>query len=233
MRGWRGLAIGLAVLLVLGFGGYQVMNSRTFQLFGGLTARVEAEERVVALTFDDGPRCDRVDSVLKALDGTPATFFIVGEAAAKCPEALQELVVAGNELGNHTQTHQRMIFVTPEGVAAQIEPVDAMIRAAGQSGDIPVRPPHGKKLVVFPWWLAEHHRNTVTWDVESETFDGPAPSAAAITADTVAKTKPGSILLLHPWNPESNSLEAVPEVIAQLKAQGYRFVTVAELLALA
>lgn len=232
MKGWRRPAIGLAVLLLLGVGGYQVMNSRTFQLFGGLTARIETEEKVVALTFDDGPRCDRVESVLAALEGTPATFFVVGEAAARCPEALSQLVAAGNELGNHTQTHRRMIFISPDTVSAEIDPVDAMIRTAGQGGDIPVRPPYGKKLVVLPWWLAEHQRNTVTWDVEPETFDGPKLDAATITATTLAQTKPGSIILLHPWNPDSESLAAVPQVIEGLKSQGYRFVTVSELLAL-
>lgn len=232
MKRWRPLAISLTVLLLVGIGGYQLMNSRTFQLSGGLTARVETTEKVVALTFDDGPRCDRVEPVLAALDGTPATFFIVGEAAEKCPEALASLVEAGNELGNHTLNHRRMIFVSPDTVAAQIEPVDTLIRSAGQSGDIPVRPPYGKKLVVFPWWLAEHHRNTVTWDVESETFDGPKLDAATITAQSVEQTKPGSIILLHPWNPDSDALAAVPQVIERLKAQGYRFVTVSELLAL-
>ncbi|MEU0564145.1 polysaccharide deacetylase family protein [Nonomuraea sp. NPDC005983] len=56
------------------------------------------------------------------------------------------LVSAGHELGNHTYTHCRMVFVSPDTVAAEVEPTNAVIRQAGQRGEIPFRPPTGKKL---------------------------------------------------------------------------------------
>lgn len=223
----------LVFLLVLGAGAYQLMNARTFQLFGGLTSHVDTGEKLVALTFDDGPGCAQVDAILTALGATPATFFVVGEAAAGCPEALTTLVASGHELGNHTQTHRRMVFVTPDEVARQIEPVDLLIRDTGQSGEILVRPPNGKKLVVFPAWLAAHGRRTIMWDVEVEEFyddDALAMDAATIALRTVEGVRPGSIILLHPWSRQSHAREAVPLVIAELRARGYRFVTVSELL---
>lgn len=226
------IVVVLLFALTSGIYGYQLMNAETYQLFGGLTARVETSDKVVALTFDDGPTCDQADAVRAALGDTAATFFVIGKDAAKCPEALGSLVASGHELGNHTQTHHRMIFVSPSDVAAEIEPVDALIRGAGQGGDIPVRPPYGKKLVVFPAWLAAHGRHTVTWDVAVETFgDGAPMDAATIASRTVAQVRPGSIVLLHPWNHRPQTVAAIPLVIEQLRAQGYRFVTVSQLLA--
>lgn len=230
---WRVLAVVLVVLLVVGAGAYQLMNARTFQLFGGLTSHVDTNEKLVALTFDDGPGCDQVDAIQAALGVTPATFFVVGEAAARCPEGLARLVASGHELGNHTQTHRRMVFVTPDDVTRQIEPVDRLIREAGQAGTILVRPPNGKKLVVFPAWLAADGRRTIMWDVAVEEFyDGaPVMDAAAIASHTVEGVRPGSIILLHPWSRQTHAREAIPLVIAELRARGYRFVTVSDLLA--
>lgn len=233
MAKWlRMLAVAVVLLLAVAAGGYELMNSRTFQLFGGLTSRVDTDEKLVALTFDDGPNCDLVDDVRRALGDTPATFFVIGDAAAQCPQSLADLVASGHELGNHSQTHRRMIFVTPSTVAGEIEPVDDLIRGAGQSGSIDVRPPYGKKLVVFPAWLSAHERRTVMWDVAVEEFgDGAsAMDAETIAARSVQAVQPGSIILLHPWNRESQARAAIPLLVDELKSQGYRFVTVSELL---
>lgn len=222
----------LVAALVVGVGSYQLMNSQTFQLFGGLTARVDTDDKVVALTFDDGPDCDQVDAVRAAVGETPVTFFVVGENAARCPDALAALVASGAELGNHTQTHRQMILLTAADVAAEIEPLDALIREAGQTGEILVRPPYGKKLVVLPAWLAAHGRRTIMWDVAVETFSGEATmDATTIASRTVDAVRPGSIVLLHPWNGRTQTRAAIALVITQLRAQGYRFVTVSELLA--
>ncbi len=225
-------ASGLALVL-LALVGYQVMTSRTFQVAGRLVDRVETTEKVVALTFDDGPTAADTDAILGVLAqrGVRATFYVNGGVAASNPGQLERLVAAGHELGNHTQDHKRLIFVTPGGVAAQIEPTDAAIRAAGYAGPITFRPPNAKKLVVAPVWLAQHDRTTVMWDVESENFDGGPPQPADdIAARTLAGTRPGSIILLHPWNGRRTTQEATGRVIDALQRDGYRFVTVSELL---
>lgn len=226
----RWVVTALVLLLVVPVATYRWMNSWSFQAFGGLTSRVETDRRVVALTFDDGPSCDAVDAVTKGLSGARATFFLIGSEMVRCPAAAGRLVRDGHELGNHTWDHRAMVFVSPQDVAREIEPTDALLRAAGQPGDLHVRPPYGKKLLVFPWWLDRHDRRTIMWDVAVETFDGTPQTAEAIARQTVAATRPGSIVLLHPWGGHTATRQAIPLVVADLRAQGYEFVTVSELL---
>lgn len=220
-----------AVLLVIAtvFGLYTLSNSRTYQLFGDLVHRVETDDKLVALTLDDGPS-DRTPEVLRVLAeaGVPATFYVTGAELAARPEMGRAIVVAGHELGNHTYTHRRMVLVGGDTVREEIESTDAQIRAAGFDGDITFRPPYGKKLVALPRYLDAHDRTTVMWDVEP---DSVAADATTMVDTALAQTRPGSIILLHVMYPaRQSSLDAIPGIVAGLQAEGFRFVTVSELL---
>jgi peptidoglycan/xylan/chitin deacetylase (PgdA/CDA1 family) len=139
-------------------------------------------------------------------------------------------VEAGHEVGNHTATHRRMVLVGGGTVAEEIERTDDAIRAAGYDDEITFRPPYGKKLVALPRYLADHDRTTVMWDVEP---DSGASDADAIVRTALEETRPGSIILLHVMYPaRESSLAAVPGIVEGLRAEGYRFVTVSELLAM-
>lgn len=228
---WIRRAAVATVVAVLGAAGlYQLINARTLQLTGELVHRVETGEKVVALTFDDGPdQYTREILDTLAAERVRATFFIVGEQAERHPEHTEALVRAGHQLGNHTYTHRRMVFVSAATVAAEIEPTDALIRRAGQRGDIPFRPPTGKKLWSLPRYLAERDRTTVMWDVEPDSGATPAP--AEIARMVREQVRPGSIVLLHPWYGSGRGTRAALRgVITGLRADGYRFVTVGELL---
>ncbi|MEV6427537.1 polysaccharide deacetylase family protein [Nocardia sp. NPDC051463] len=176
------LAMVLVVLLSGGLGLYRVMNSRTFQFFGGLTDHVDTTSKVVALTFDDGPDPAGAKSVLDVLaeKEVPATFFLIGQELDDHPELGVAIAKAGHEIGNHTYSHQRMVFVTPGTVAGEIERTDELIRNTGYTGEIPVRPPNGKKLLTLPYYLHEHDRKTILWDVEPNSYPEVDSSAAAI-----------------------------------------------------
>ncbi|NLU84773.1 polysaccharide deacetylase family protein [Rhodococcus sp. HNM0569] len=236
MRRLRAAAFtAVAVLLVLAavaYGLYGLMNSRTVQTFGTLVDRVDTDEKVVALTLDDGPtaRTPEVLDVLGRAD-VPATFYVNGKDLAAHPEYGRQIVQAGHELGNHTTHHRRMVFVSPSTVRDEVETTDDAIRAAGYDGDITFRPPYGKKLVALPHYLAEHDRTSVTWDVEPDSAS--QPGAYEIAENTVAHVRPGSIVLLHVMaSSRQSSLDAIPDIVARLREQGYRFVTVSELLSL-
>ncbi|GAA3216680.1 polysaccharide deacetylase family protein [Nonomuraea helvata] len=211
---------------------YRLMNARTFQLAGELIDRVATDEKVVALTFDDGPD-EHAPEIIDILDElrVRATFFVIGSQVEARPQAAQALVAHGHQLANHTYTHQRMIFVSPATVANEVERTDAAIRAAGQRDEILFRPPTGKKLLMLPLYLADHQRRTVMWDVEPDS--GKTPTAAEIVTAVREETRPGSIILLHPWYAGGrNTREAIKGLVTGLREQGYRFVTVSELLAL-
>ncbi|WP_280784689.1 polysaccharide deacetylase family protein [Rhodococcus opacus] len=220
----------LLVLTVTAFAGYRLMNARSYQLFGTLVDRVDTDDKVVALTFDDGPT-SRTPDVLRLLNeaGIRATFYLNGTDLRANPEHGRRIADAGHELGNHTDTHRRMVFVSANTVRDEIERTDEAIRATGYTGPITVRPPYGKKLLGLPHYLAEHDRTTVMWDVEPDS--AATADTAGIVAATLAQTRPGSIILMHVMFPTRHaSLDAVPAVVAGLTAQGYRFVTVSELL---
>lgn len=227
------VAILLALLGAFSLGLLELANSRTFQLGGHLVARVSTSQRVVALTFDDGPSNSRVEDVLSLLReaDVPATFFVIGNQLAANRTAAERLVLAGHELGNHTYSHNRMLFKSPGFIEQEVEDTDRLIRAAGYPGPISFRPPYGKKLLLLPQYLARTGRTTVMWDIEPDSYPAVNRDASLITAHVLERVQPGSIILLHPW-PESAAAtrQAIPRIADELKAQGYRFVTVSELL---
>ena len=233
---WRWIGIAVAILLsvlALLVGGWTLSRSRTYQLFGDLVHRVETEEKVVALTFDDGPTPEYTAGVLALLrdKDVKATFYLIGsEAEANLTEA-QAIVADGHELGNHTYTHADMTFASEADAESQVIRTDAAIRAAGYSGEITFRPPYGKKLFGLPLYLARNNRVTVTWDVEPETDESMAASPERMVSHVLDQTKPGSIILLHIMYPaRETSRQALPAIIDGLKERGFRFVTVSDLL---
>ncbi|MEU2092567.1 polysaccharide deacetylase family protein [Nocardia beijingensis] len=221
----------LVVVVLLGTGTFYLMKARTFQLAGHVVSRVDTDARVVALTLDDGPS-DRAPEVLKVLADAqvPATFYLNGRDLAEHPEYGRAIAAAGHEIGNHTYSHRRMVFVTPGTVRDEVERTDAEIVKTGYAGPITFRPPYGKKLWVLPHYLAEHDRVTVTWDVEPDSGRADV-TADDIVAETLGKVRPGSIVLLHVMHGNAQpSIAAIPRIVTELRAAGYQFVTVSDLM---
>jgi peptidoglycan-N-acetylglucosamine deacetylase len=212
----------------------QLARSRTFQLFGTLVAEARPRERIVALTLDDGPVAAVVDSLVEVLraHGAHATFFVTGGELAAAPAAGAKLVAAGNELGNHTYTHRRMVLVAPGRIRDEVERTDSLIRAAGQRGPIWFRPPFAYKLVGLPRYLASTGRTTVMWSIEPDSYRDIAATSAGIVRHVLDRVRPGSIILLHPWYPSRRtSREAIGPLVDSLHARGFRVETVGTLLA--
>ncbi|MEV0076637.1 polysaccharide deacetylase family protein [Nocardia neocaledoniensis] len=229
MRKWLiGGAAVLVTVLAVAAGLYVLMNSRTYQLAGRLVDRVATDEKLVALTFDDGPT-DRTPEILRTLADlrVTGTFYLIGDDLAAHPDHGAAIAAAGHEIGNHSYTHRRMVLISGDTARDEVERTDAEIRRTGYQGEITFRPPYGKKLWSLPRYLSEHDRTTVTWDVEPDSAGGATRDA--IVADTLAQTRPGSIVLLHVMH-GSESLAALPAVVAGLRAQGYQFTTVSDLL---
>lgn len=231
----RYIAAALVLVLLCGAAAlFQSSKSRTFQFFGRIVPRVETSQKVVALTFDDGPTREKTAEVLRLLreKDVRATFFVTGGELEQNLDAGREIVAAGHELGNHSYSHERMVFVTPAYVQREVERTDELIRAAGHAGEIHFRPPYGKKLLALPLYLSRHDRKTITWDVEPDSELGTDADAAAITRRVLDRTRPGSIILLHIMYPSrAETMKAVPSIVEGLRRDGYRFVTVSELLA--
>lgn len=211
---------------------YSWMNSETFQVAGEIIPRIETDKKIVALTFDDGPT-EYTDEILQVLQekDVVATFYLIGENIEKEQDNAKKIVAAGHEVGNHSYTHQRMIFKPKDFYASEIISTNNLIRSIGYTGEITFRPPFGKKLISLPLYLDEQNIKTITWDVEPTKALGADASSQRIKEYVIANTKPGSIVLLHPWYGEKNSSrDAVGAIINSLHDQGYTFVTVNTLL---
>ncbi|PFR32608.1 MULTISPECIES: polysaccharide deacetylase family protein [Bacillus cereus group] len=218
----------LITLFLLLFGTYKLMNSRTYQLFGTLTNRVETNQKIVALTFDDGPT-KNVEQILPLLEkyNAKATFFVIGNELEKNLKFGQTIVKAGHQIGNHTYSHKRMIFKTPSFVKDEIEKTNALIRKTGYIDQIDFRPPNGKKLIGLPYYLNKYHIETITWDLEPDTYyTSPSEKINYVNKNVM----PGSIILLHSmYDDSSNTLQTIEGILDSLSKQGYQFVTINEL----
>lgn len=222
------MGIGFIVIALLFAGLFKVSKLRTFQFFGGLTYEAETENKVIALTFDDGPT-ENVDQLLPLLDQykAKATFFLIGKDIEKHPEEAEKLVEAGHQIGNHTYSHERMVLKSPSFIKEEIEKTDELIRKSGYKGEIDFRPPYGKKLIGLPYYLAKHNRETIMWTLEPETYYVNAEDKVKNVLDNI---KPGSIILLHPmYDQTDGTIQVIEEILQELTKEGYAFVTVDEL----
>lgn len=224
---------GIAVILiaVLFAGLFQVTKLRTFQLFGGLTYEAETGEKIIALTFDDGPT-KNVDQLLPLLDeyNAKSTFFLIGNEIEKHPEEAKKLVEAGHQIGNHTYSHKRMVLKSPSFIEQEIEKTDELIRSIGYQGEIDFRPPYGKKFVGLPYYLNKTNRETIMWSLDPETYYRNVDEKINYVMENI---QPGSIILLHPmYDQTGGTLQVVETILKELTKEGYRFVTVDELQSL-
>lgn len=222
----------VASLALVAVGVYKLTKSRDFQLAGDLVSRVETTDKVVALTFDDGPVPVHTESTLATLKDhqARATFYLTGGDSSNNPSLVAEIAEAGHEIGNHTYAHPRLYFMSRARVADEIERTDAAIRTGGYEGPITFRPPGCKRLLTTPLYLAGTGRTTVTWNLEPDSIAGVQDDADAITEYVLENARPGSIVLMHVmYDSREPSRRALPRILDGLAAQGYRFVTVSEL----
>ena len=211
----------------LSFGAFH-RNSR---IFGPALGRLPASERVVALTFDDGPNPITTPRVLDELarEGVSATFFLLGRHVDMWPHLARAVVAAGHQIGNHGFHHRKLHLRGPAYVRLDIAlGTDAIARATGVRPAL-FRAPHGFRS---PWVTpiaARLGQRTVGWTLG--VFDSEGPGADAIARRAIAGVVPGCILLLHDgdgYDPEGDRTQtaaALPMIIGALRDRGYRFTT--------
>jgi peptidoglycan/xylan/chitin deacetylase (PgdA/CDA1 family) len=187
-----------------------------------------------ALTFDDGPDPAWTPRVLDALarDGVRATFFLVGERAARCPDTVRAIVDAGHEIASHGWSHRSLWLCGPRRTALEIDRAQDTLGAIVGTPPRFFRPPWGMvNAAMFPVLRARGLR-PVLWSIQPEGLRPAGPEAQA--AYVVRRAHPGAIVDLHdaegtPGAP-ARLLEALPPMIAGLRARGYALTTVGDLL---
>ena len=222
----------IVTLLTISLIGYLLVNNDNYQLFGTLITNVDTDDPVIALTFDDGPVPERTSQILKILESenVKATFFVNGSSLKKHPEASRLLLRSGHEIGNHSYSHKRMVLMSYQQVAQELEDTEALIRQYGYQGTLRFRPPFGKKLFMLPLYLSNNNIETIMWDVEPETWSTPRNSVEDRINRGIDGAKSGSIIIMHVMHGDNKSMQAITPMIRGLKAKGFNFVTVGELL---
>lgn len=202
------------------------------RLIGPIIQRVDTEEKLIALTFDDGPNPPFTEEILAELTRheAKATFFMIGEQAEKHPETVAAVLKQGSQVGNHGWSHRRLLGRTPFGVSREIKRTDQLLQNLGSQKLIPFRAPFAAQFISVPLVLALMQKPNVMFDVSPDDWRG---EQAKVIADRIlSQVQPGSIVLLHDGGGDrKQTVKAVRRILTELSKQGYRFVTTETLMA--
>ena len=185
----------------------------------------ETGERKIALTFDDGPHPYYTEQLLDGLKEREvhATFFVTGEHAELHPEVIERMNEEGHLIGNHTYSHMQLSSSNSEQFKAELIKTNEIVYGITGEEMTYVRPPYGSWDRKFE---SELNMFPVLWTVDP--LDWCSSNVASITNKVVSGVKENDIILMHDYYP--STITAALEVVDELKAQGYEFVTVEEIL---
>jgi peptidoglycan-N-acetylglucosamine deacetylase len=242
-------AVAVALLAIAAFETYKVVENPSNQLFGKTLVSGPKNERVIALTYDDGPNPPFTSQILDVLraEHVRATFFVVGRAVQAYPGVVRREVADGDAIGNHTWSHDHLLLYDGSGLRRTLERTDRAIFAATGVHTRIMRPPYGARD-----WLVLHEVRKlgyipVMWSVPLAN-DWEYPPARVIAARVLRYAGDGAIIDLHDGNQgilcarmhvaarlcdRSADVGATRLIVDALKREGYRFVTIPELLHMA
>lgn len=183
--------------------------------------------KCVAITYDDGPspRTNQILDAFIAADAV-ATFFLNGQMASNDPATVRRGFDAGMEIANHTTNHTHLPLGSADQISFEIS--DTQQRIAAITGVAPtlLRPPYGDRNQLVDQIAGEQGLAVVNWS------DGPADwentDTQTVIDLTLARARPGSILLMH--DTHQWTADATPAIIDGLQAQGYELVSVSQII---
>ena len=186
---------------------------------------IKEGDKLVALTFDDGPYAPVTNDILDVLEknGAVATFYVVGNRVDSYHECVERGNKLGCEYGCHTFSHINLTHLSPDQMKIEVSKTNDVIKKYTGKPVYNVRPPEGgvndsvKESVDYP---------LVLWSVDS--LDWKNRNADRDYHEVVDYVNDGSIVLMHDLYPAT--AEAVAKIVPELKAEGYKFVTVSELM---
>lgn len=191
----------------------------------------QTKEKVVALTFDDGPDVPYTQQILDVLDKyhVKATFFVIGSCAKAHPELLKQIIAKGHDIGNHSWNHEFMKHWSVEKVKKGIIDTDAVIKKAGYQKDIPFRGPFGINTDNMANALQQLNKKHVLFDFLPQ--DWTKISSDQIVHNVMVRMRPGLIITLHDGGKRrQQTVIATEKLIKQLQSEGYQFKKVSELV---
>jgi len=193
-------------------------------------------QKVVALTFDDGPSPVYTPKIMALFKRYQAhgTFFVMGHWVEQYPGLVQGLIKAGHEVGNHSFSHPRFTKIAQPSREQELErtALDLDLLGCRQEERL-FRPPYSAYDDRLKTYLAHTHRRLVLWSIDSGDWQGLA--APAIIKNVLSRVQNGAIIIFHDNDENARAdrhptVEALRIILPALKAAGYRMVTVSELL---
>ncbi|MCX7018987.1 MAG: polysaccharide deacetylase family protein [Candidatus Sumerlaeota bacterium] len=188
-------------------------------------------KKLLALTYDDGPNSAITPKLVRLLrqKNAHATFFLLGESIRAYPSAAGELARAGSgfELGNHGVTHKQFTKLGEDGIRREMDGCNDLITSISSERTRVIRPPYGSWNTRVRDICETMGLKIILWDVD--TNDWRRRTTDQIVNTVLKEARDGSIILMH--DRFQTSLEATGRIIDVLGGQGYRFVTVSELIA--
>ncbi|TVY06879.1 polysaccharide deacetylase family protein [Paenibacillus cremeus] len=201
---------------------------------GEVVWEVPTEEKVIALTFDDGPDPADTPQILDLLHqyGAKATFFVIGNKVERYPAIVKRELDEGHELANHTYSHTYFGKNVSATKLKQdlIRTENVVFAATGQNCHL-FRPPGGFYNDTLIHTAREGGYTVVMWSWHQDTKDWNTPGVQKIINKVLNNTRNGDIVLFHDYvEGKTQTIEALKTILPELQQRGYRFVTVSELL---
>lgn len=190
-------------------------------------------DKLIALTYDDGPDASYTPQLIEYLEDNqvPATFYVCGNRVKEKPEIVNRLVAAGFEIGNHTYSHPQLTKLSSEKIREQLQTTNDEIAAAAPEAKVPtMRPPFGAQNSTVRAICKDMGMKIILWDIDTE--DWKKRSASYMTNLILKNARDGSIVLMHDrkHGGQSTVLETTKAVVPELRARGFKFVTVSDML---
>lgn len=196
------------------------------RLLPGLWFSIPTKEPVLYLTFDDGPLPELCPWILECLQqhNALATFFLVGENVRRNPELVQAILDAGHTIGNHTQNHLNGFRTRTKEYLANTRLCADELQDFESPENAPLfRPPYGKVKPLQVLALRRAGFEIILWDVLSKDYD-ESLRPEDLFSNVISHAKPGSILVFHDnKKAEKNLRIALPLILSELSARGFRF----------
>ncbi len=194
--------------------------------------RGPTSERVVAFTFDDGSDGTNINTILQTLSNhnIKATFFLTGTGINNHPQRIRNIVNQGHEVANHSYTHPDFTTISRAQIRNELQRTEeAVLNLTGVSTKPFFRPPYG----AFNSTVLQHvgeagYPYSVYWTID--TIDWTGNSSSDIVNRVMNNMTPGAIVLMHTGAGASGTPGALPTMITRLKNQGYRFVTMSQMM---
>lgn len=228
------------ILIVLAVISFTVFFDQAVIVRRDTIYHIASSEKVVALTFDDGPSPVWTPKILDVLKEAQvkATFFMLGMHAQQYPDVARRVAEEGHEIGNHTYDHHGIFYYKPEELNREVREAEKIIESITGIKTKYFRPPKAWLTRKEKKQLKDMGYETVLWSLNSKdwvTFDD-----RYIVKYILHHIRPGDILLFHDsgglFKPEGGkrkeTVKAVSRLIEKLKERGYRFVTISQLLEL-